>query len=148
MLLGIRWEKNALAETVPKDKQILATGDSNSIRSPIFRYFGKFGMNGRGHSPPRSKIHRRFLIHTNQPKTENHNHDLSKLFSNTSRTAVFLWAKIPIPCCPIEWKLPFVPLTPRVPPSSGIESRAVSSCLTWFCAIVVKLKNRTNLKSG
>jgi len=31
----------------------------------------------------------------------------------------FLWAKIPIPCCPIEWKLPFVPLTPRVPPSSG-----------------------------
>ena len=54
MLLGIRWEKNALAETVPKDKQILATGDSNSIRSPILRCFGKFGMNGRGHSPPRS----------------------------------------------------------------------------------------------
>lgn len=89
MLLGIRWKKNALAETVSKDRQILATGDSNSIRSPIFRCFGKFGMNGRGHSPPRTEIHRRFLIHTNQPRTENHNHDLSKLFSNTSRTAVF-----------------------------------------------------------
>ena len=69
MLLGIRWEKNALAETVPKDKQILATGDSNSIRSPIFRYFGKFGMNGRGHSPPRSEIHRRFsFIPINQKR--------------------------------------------------------------------------------
>ena len=110
MLLGIRWEKNALAETVPKDRQILATGDSNSIRSPIFRYFGKFGMNGRGHSPRVLKFTGdSSFIPINQKRRT-----ITMIYPNFFQTLLerlfFLWAKIPIPCCPIEWKLPFVPL--------------------------------------
>ena len=58
MLLGIRWEKNALAETVPKDRQILATGDSNSSG---VRYFDILEVwhEWAGAFTPRSEIHRR-----------------------------------------------------------------------------------------
>ena len=132
MLLGIGWEKNALAETVPKDKQILATGDSNSIRSPIFRYFGKFGMNGRGHSPPRSEIHRRFLIHANQPKTENHNHDLSKLFQTLLERLFFFGPKFRFLVVQSNGNCLSFRLLHEFLLRRGIESRVVSSCLTWF----------------
>ena len=119
MLLGIRWEKMRWLKLCPRTDRPWPLVILNSIRSPIFRCFGKFGMNGRGHSPPRMEIHRRYLIHTNQPKTENHNHDLSKLFSNTSRTAVFSLCQNSDSLLSNRMEMPFVPLTPRVPPSSG-----------------------------
>ena len=89
MLFCMRWERNALAEAVPKDRKALSTGDSSSVRSRTFRCFGKPGVIGRGNSPSHMKTAERFVIHTNQPRTEDLYHVLSKLSSTTSRTAVF-----------------------------------------------------------
>lgn len=76
----MRWEINALAESVLTDGKASSTGDSNSLRSPTFRRTETKGVIGRGNSP--SVVHSLdgFVIPKNQPRTENLNHDLSTSF--------------------------------------------------------------------
>ena len=81
MLFCMRWERNALAEAVPKDRKALSTGDSSSVRSRTFRCFGKPGVIGRGNSPSRTENAERLVMHTNQPSTEDLNHEQFELFS-------------------------------------------------------------------
>ena len=89
MLFCMRWEINALAQTVPKDAKASSTGDSNSLRSLTFLCTGTKGVIGRGNSP--SVVHSLdgYAIPTNQPRTENLNHDLSTSFPIVRSSANF-----------------------------------------------------------
>ena len=80
MLFCMRWETNALAEAVPKNRKALSTGYSTSIRSRTFRRTQTKGLIGRGNSPSFVHSLNGFVIPKNQPRTQNLNHDLSNSF--------------------------------------------------------------------
>ena len=105
MLFCMRWEINAVAESVLTEGKASSTGDSNSLVSRTFRRTETKGVIGRGNSP--SVVHSLdgFVIPKNQPRTENLNHDLSTSFPIVPFSANFSFGKNSNPFLPSEMEV-------------------------------------------